>query len=56
MLRRAEGATLAQLTAALGWQGHTVRAVISVSLRKARRLTVQGRKSESGEWVYRIVA
>ena len=34
MLRRPEGATIAQIVSALGWQAHTIRAVISAGLRK----------------------
>ncbi len=56
MLRREEGATISQLTAALNWQAHTVRAAISASLRKANGLTVAIGENEGGERVYRITS
>ena len=54
MLRRDSGASLAQLTEATGWQPHTVRAVISATLRKKMGLTVTC-TGAAGERLYRIV-
>jgi hypothetical protein len=54
MLRRPEGATIAQVIAATGWQAHTVRGAISGALKKKRRLEVTSAKNEAGERVYRI--
>lgn len=54
MLRRSEGATIAQLVSSLGWQAHTVRAAISAGLRKSKGLAVTMTKETSGERVYRI--
>lgn len=54
LLRRPEGATVADLAAATGWQPHSVRGALSGSLKKARGLTVVSEKSDAGR-VYRIV-
>jgi hypothetical protein len=54
MLRRSEGATIAQLGEALGWQAHTVRGAISGALKKKLGLKVVSDKPESGKRVYRI--
>jgi hypothetical protein len=54
MLRRPEGATIAQVIAATGWQAHTVRGVISGALKKKRGLEVTSEKNAAGERVYRI--
>jgi hypothetical protein len=56
MLRRPEGATVAQVIAATGWQPHTVRGAISGALKKKRGLEVTSAKNEAGERVYRIAA
>lgn len=54
MLRRPEGATIAQLMAATGWQSHTVRGVFAGALKKRRGLAVTSEKPQSGERTYRI--
>ena len=54
MLRRPEGATIAQVIEATGWQAHTVRGAISGALKKKRGLEVTSEKNEAGERVYRI--
>ena len=56
MLRRPEGATVAQVIEATGWQKHTVRGAISGALKKKRGLEVISDKSEGGERIYRIAA
>jgi hypothetical protein len=56
MLRRQEGATIAQIVDALGWQPHTVRGAFAGALKKKRGLTVTSEKGESGERVYRLPA
>ncbi len=48
------GATLAQMMALTGWQAHTVRGMLSGSLRKRLGLNVQS-QVEEGMRVYRIV-
>lgn len=40
LLRHKGGATLAQMTKATGWQGHSVRGFLSATIKKKRGLTV----------------
>ena len=54
MLRRTEGATIAQIAKVLDWQLHSVRGAISGSLKKKQGLTVVADKAADGERVYRI--
>ncbi|MFC7410887.1 DUF3489 domain-containing protein [Hydrogenophaga atypica] len=54
LLRSTPGATLAQMMALTGWQAHTVRGMLSGSLRKRLGLNVQAEVSE-GLRIYRIV-
>jgi len=56
MLRRKEGATIAQIVAATGWQPHTVRGAFAGALKKKLGLTVTSEKAEGGERVYRVTA
>ena len=53
MLKRPEGATIAQICEATGWQQHTVRGSMA-NMKKKLGLTIAGDKSEDGERVYRI--
>jgi Protein of unknown function (DUF3489) len=55
MLRRPEGATIAQIMAATGWQAHTCRGAFAGALKKKRGLIVNSQKPHRGERVYRIV-
>ena len=52
LLRRADGATIVDLTQATGWLAHTTRAAIT-GLRK-RGYAVIRERSDAGEFVYRI--
>ena len=54
MLRRREGATVAQLGKAFGWQPHTVRGALSGSLKKKLGLKIVSDRPEGGERIYRI--
>ena len=54
MLRRKEGATIAQIATTLDWQPHSVRGAISGSLKKKQGLTIAREKTEDGRHVYRI--
>ena len=54
LLKRPEGATIAQLVKALDWHAHTVRGAISGALKKKLGLTVTSEKAEGGARVYRI--
>ena len=56
MLRRPEGATIAQIIAATGWQAHTVRGAFAGALKRKRGLTVTSEKPDGGERVYRTAA
>jgi hypothetical protein len=53
MLRRPEGASIAQAVKALDWQAHSVRGAMSGSLKK-KGLTIGSTKEEGKERVYRI--
>jgi len=55
LFRRAEGATVTEVIAATGWQPHTVRGLVSGTLKKKLGLTVVSAKEERGR-VYRIPA
>ena len=55
LLRRPDGATIAQLTAEMGWQPHSVRGAISGTLKKKLGLAVTSRKVEGRGRVYQIV-
>ena len=48
MLRRKEGATIAQMATTLAWQPHSVRGAIFGSLKKKQGLTIASEKSEDG--------
>ena len=54
MLHRPEGATIDQIVEATAWQRHSVRGVISGTVKKKLGLAVTSTKSETGERVYRI--
>jgi hypothetical protein len=54
MLRRAKGATIAEMTEALGWQAHTVRGALAGALKKRLGLNVVSEVSEKRGRVYRI--
>jgi len=54
LLRRAEGATLADIMSATGWQAHSVRGFISGALGKKMGLTVESLKTAEGARAYRI--
>jgi hypothetical protein len=54
MLRKAEGATLAEIMKATGWQSHSVRGFVSGSLGKAMGLKVESNKRADGQRVYKL--
>ena len=53
MMKRAKGATLAEIMEATGWQAHTVRGFVSILGSKGGE-KIESSKSESGERTYRI--
>ncbi|MBK8174793.1 MAG: DUF3489 domain-containing protein [Rhodospirillales bacterium] len=54
MLRRPEGATLAQIGDSTGWQTHTIRGFFAAALKKRHGLAVTSDKPQGGERTYRI--
>ena len=56
LLKRPDGATLAELMKATGWQGHSVRGFLSGALGKKLGLTVTSTKTEGGERSYSVKA
>jgi hypothetical protein len=56
MLHRPEGATLADIMTATGWQAHSVRGFISGALTKKMGLAVESLKTPEGARAYRINA
>lgn len=55
LLRRPEGATVEAMSAATGWQVHSVRGAMSGALKKKRGLNILSEKTEAGR-IYRILA
>jgi hypothetical protein len=55
MMRRKEGATLAEIAKATGWQKHSIRGFVSGHAIKKMGLKVESTKNEAGERTYRIV-
>ncbi len=55
MLRRKQGATIAQIAEATGWRNHTIRGAISGALKKKLGLDVTSEKTEEGPRRYRII-
>jgi len=56
LLRRKQGATLAEVMQATGWQAHTVRGFVSGTLTKKLGLRVESSRSETKERTYRITS
>lgn len=54
MLKRSEGATIAQVCEATGWLAHTVRGTFAGTFKKRLGLTITSEKVEGSERVYRI--
>jgi Protein of unknown function (DUF3489) len=57
LLRRDQGATLAEIAKATDWQNHSIRGFLSAQVTKKMKMKmkVESTKSEAGERTYRIV-
>jgi len=55
MLRRPEGATVAQICACTGWQAHTVRGTFAGAFKKKLGLTITSAKPQGGERSYHVM-
>ncbi|MDO8607867.1 MAG: DUF3489 domain-containing protein [Phaeospirillum sp.] len=55
MLKRPEGASIAEIMVATGWLAHTVRGAIAGALKKKLGLTITSEKLETRGRVYKIV-
>ena len=53
MMRRAKGATLAEIMKATDWQAHSVRGFISTAGKK-HGINIESSKSDAGDRIYRI--
>jgi hypothetical protein len=54
MLKRPEGATLADIMSATAWQAHSVRGFISGSLGKKMGLKIESAKRDDGQRAYKL--
>lgn len=54
LLKRAKGASIAEMAEALGWQSHTIRGAIAGALKKKLGLQIESGKDEKRGRVYRI--
>jgi hypothetical protein len=55
LMKRKEGATLAEIAKATDWQNHSIRGFVSGHVAKKLGMKVESTKSEAGERTYRIV-
>ena len=56
LLRRKEGATIAEIAKATEWQNHSIRGFISGTVGKKMGLVVESSKTDAGERNYRITS
>jgi len=54
LLRRKQGATMAEIAKATDWQNHSIRGFVSGTLMKKMDLPVESFKNEAGERTYRL--
>ena len=54
LLNRSQGASIAELVEATGWQNHSIRGAISFTLRKKLGLSVTSERDEARGRIYRI--
>jgi hypothetical protein len=55
LMRRKEGAILAEIAKTTDWQNHSIRGFVSGHVTKKLGLKVESTRSESGERTYRIL-
>ena len=56
MLRRPEGASIAEIVEATGWLSHTARGVLAGSLKKKLGLAIDSEKDEIRGRIYKVGA
>jgi len=56
LMKRKEGATLAEIAKATDWQNHGIRGFVSGHVTKKLGLKVESTKSDTGERTYRVVS
>ena len=54
LLKQPEGATIAQIMEATGWQSHTVRGTFAGTFKKKLGLTITSDKTQGGDRIYRM--
>jgi len=54
LLRRKDGATMAEIAKATGWQNHSIRGFVSGTLMKKMDLPVESFKNDAGDRTYRL--
>ena len=54
MLKRPEGATIAQIVDCTGWQAHTVRGTFAGAFKKKLGLVITSTKAAGGQRIYKI--
>ncbi|WP_045758597.1 DUF3489 domain-containing protein [Xanthomonas albilineans] len=54
MLKRPEGATIAQICEETGWQSHTVRGTFAGAFKKKLGLSIISDKAPGGDRIYRV--
>nr|MDT0251911.1 DUF3489 domain-containing protein [Endozoicomonas sp.] len=56
LLARPEGAAIEEIMDKTGWQKHTVRGTLAGALKKRLGLTIESKKTEDQDRIYRITA
>ena len=54
LLKRPEGATIAQIMDVTGWQAHSIRGLLTAQLKKQMRLEIKSTKEQNNDRVYKI--
>lgn len=56
LLRRQQGASIAEICATTGWQSHSARGFLSGALKKRLKIDVISEKDDAGERRYHVAA